>query len=179
MAFNNTYCLMMREADAERLKIRTLSDLAARIAEKPNELRIVVTNEFYARADGLPGMASAYGMKPSPGSVRQMEPGLIYLAVRDGDAQVGVGFTTDGRIRAYKLRALEDDRGFFPPYNPCFVLRKDVYEGNRDKIDAPFLRLGKLLTEPAMTELNFEAAEKKRDPGRVAEEFLRKNGLIR
>ncbi len=179
MAFNNTYCLMMRRQEAERLKVRTLSDLSALVARDPKALQIAVTNEFYARADGLPGMAAAYGMRPAPEAVRQMEPGLIYLAVRDGGAQVGVGFTTDGRIRAYDLVALEDDRRFFPPYNPCLVLRREVYEANRERIEGPFARLGALLTEAAITELNYEAAEKKRDPGAVAEEFLRKNGLIR
>ena len=50
LGFNNTYALAMREGDAARLGIRTISDLA-----RHPDLRLGLTQEFIGRADGWPG----------------------------------------------------------------------------------------------------------------------------
>ena len=50
-----------------------------------------------------------------------MQIGLVYDALSSGKLDVAVGYSTDGRISAYDLKVLEDDRRFFPPYDasPC------------------------------------------------------------
>ncbi|WP_300522724.1 glycine betaine ABC transporter substrate-binding protein [Aminiphilus sp.] len=178
MAFNNTYCLMLRAADAERLGISTTSELAAYVNANPKELKFGVTNEFFARPDGLPKLLATYEMKPEPRNLNQMEPGLIYLAVKDGSIDVGTGFTTDGRIRAYNLKVLEDDRNMYPVYNPCFVLHKDILD-KHPEIAEPFAKLGALLDEETVTELNYQATEGNRAPGEIVEEFLKRHGIIK
>ena len=46
-----------------------------------------------------------------------MQIGLVYDALSSGKLDVAVGYSTDGRISAYDLKVLEDDRRFFPPYD--------------------------------------------------------------
>lgn len=178
LAFNNTYCLMMRRSHAEELGITSLSDLAAHIAEDPKGLKTAVNNEFFLRPDGLRKLKKTYAFKPAEKNILQMESGLIYLALKDGKVDVGLGFATDGRIAAYDFVVLQDDKMMFPSYNPCFVTHKDIFE-KHPGMDEPFRKLGEILTDEEMTRLNFEVAEYKKDPRQLAEDFLRKHNIIR
>ncbi len=176
--FNNTYCLMMRKAQAKELGIESMSDLAEYIGKNPGKLKVTVNNEFFVRPDGLPTMIKTYGFKLDITSVTQMDSGLIYMALKDGKADVGLGFTTDGRIRAYDFMALRDDKQMFPAYNPCFVVRKEILDKN-PAIAEYFEKLGKVLDDKAITELNFQVAEQKEDPRKVAEKYLKEQKIIK
>jgi len=178
LPLNNTYCLMMRASDAKKHGIRSISDLAALVEKDPAALKLGVTPEFLVRPDGLPKLRTTYGLKLDAKKVVQMEPGLIYLALKDGSLDIGIGFSTDGRIRAYALQVLEDDKIMFPSYNPAFVVRKDLLEKNPG-MAVPFEKLAKVLDDEAITELNFQVAEKKQDPAAVAVAFLKKHQIIR
>lgn len=46
-----------------------------------------------------------------------MQIGLVYDALKNKKLDVAVGYSTDGRIAAYDLKILKDDRKFFPPYD--------------------------------------------------------------
>ena len=46
-----------------------------------------------------------------------MQIGLVYDALHSGNLDVAVGYSTDGRIAAYDLKVLKDDKQFFPPYD--------------------------------------------------------------
>ena len=178
LPLNNTYCLMMRAADAEKHGIKSISDLSALVEKDPAALKLGVTPEFLVRPDGLPKLRTTYSLKLDAKKVVQMEPGLIYLALRDGSLDIGIGFSTDGRIKAYNLLALEDDKIMFPSYNAAFVVRKEVLDKNPAMAE-PFAKLAKVLDDAAITELNFEVAEKKQDPAAVAQAFLKKHSIIR
>ncbi len=178
LPLNNTYCLMMRAADAEKNGIRSISDLARFVEKDPKALKMGVTPEFLVRPDGLPKLRTTYALKLDAKNVVQMEPGLIYLALKDGSLDIGIGFSTDGRIRAYSLAVLTDDKIMFPSYNPAFVVRKEILDRN-PALAVPFEKLAKVLDDEAITELNFQVAEKKQDPAAVAEAFLKKHQIIR
>jgi glycine betaine/choline ABC-type transport system substrate-binding protein len=66
----------------------------------------------------------------------------------------------------------------FPVYNPCFVLHKDILD-KHPEIAEPFAKLGALLDEEAITELNYQATEENRAPGEIVEEFLKRHGIIK
>ncbi|TXH40318.1 MAG: amino acid ABC transporter permease, partial [Burkholderiaceae bacterium] len=72
LGFNNSYALAIREADATRLGLATLSDLA-RLAPA---LKPGLSHEFLARADGWPALQRAYGLKLTPGA--GLDHGLAY-----------------------------------------------------------------------------------------------------
>lgn len=169
--FNNTYALTVRKQDARQNHWKTISDLAV---DAP-KLSAGFTSEFSARPDGYPGLAHAYGL--AFGSVRDLEPAIMYSAVADGKVDVICAFTTDGRIDAYDLLPLKDDKGFFPPYDAAPVARQEILDAHPEIIEA--LRpLAGALTQSAMRKLNYLADVEKRSPAEVAREYLESHGLI-
>mgnify|MGYP000260782194 CR=1 FL=1 len=175
--FNNTYCLMMRRADAEKLNIKTISDLAKYVKENPGKIAFGLNAEFYIRPDGYKPLQAAYDFKFPEDKIIKMDPGLLYKALKDGQVQVSMGFSTDGRIKEFDLLVLQDDKLFFPVYNPCVVVRQETLTAYPElsKIFAP---LSQKLDTQTITELNFQVDGEKRAAKDVAKEWLKKVGLI-
>ncbi|MEW6266130.1 MAG: glycine betaine ABC transporter substrate-binding protein [Thermodesulfobacteriota bacterium] len=175
--FNNTYCLMMRKADAAQLKLKTISDLAKYGLANPDKVSLGVTAEFYSRPDGYKPLQAAYGFKFTEDKIVKMDPGLLYKALKEGQVQVSTGFATDGRIKEFDLVILEDDKNYFPVYNPCVVVRKDTLDAHPElvKIFAP---LSQKLDTKSMTELNFLVDGQHKPAKEVAQEWLKKAGLL-
>ncbi|MGH7710181.1 MAG: glycine betaine ABC transporter substrate-binding protein, partial [Gemmatimonadaceae bacterium] len=117
LGFENTYAISVRRATADSLGLRTLSDLA-RVSAR---LRAGFTPDFIGRPDGLPGLTSAYGIRPR--EVRSLVPAVKYQALAEGAVDVVDGYSTDGLIRRYNLVVLQDDKQFFPPYDAAAVVR--------------------------------------------------------
>ncbi len=118
LGFSDGYALAMRGADAARLGIRTLSDLA-----RHPELRLGLSNEFIGRADGWPGLAQRYGFKQRPTG---LDHGLAYDAIAAGQIDVMDIYTTDAKINHLGLAVLQDDRNYFPRYDALVLYRLDV-----------------------------------------------------
>ncbi|CAN5824506.1 glycine betaine ABC transporter substrate-binding protein [soil metagenome] len=118
LGFNDGYALAMSAANADRLGIRNLSDLA-----KHPELKLGLSNEFIGRADGWKGLASTYGLPQSPTG---LDHGLAYDAVKAKQVDVIDIYTTDAKIDSLGLRVLQDDRNYFPRYDAVVLYRLDV-----------------------------------------------------
>jgi osmoprotectant transport system permease protein len=116
--FNDGYALAMRAADADRLGIRTLSDLA-----KHPELKLGLSNEFIGRADGWKGLAAQYALPQSPTG---LDHGLAYGAIAAKQVDVIDIYTTDAKIDSLGLRVLDDDHHYFPRYDAVVLYRLDV-----------------------------------------------------
>jgi osmoprotectant transport system permease protein len=117
--FNNSYALAMREERAQALGIRTLGDLA-----KHPALKLGLSQEFLGRSDGWPGLKAAYQLPfAAPAG---LDHGLAYEAIAAGKIDVMDIYTTDAKIERFQLRALEDDRKFFPLYEAVLLYRLDV-----------------------------------------------------
>ena len=168
--FNNTYAITVRQeiANAWR-RIEDLRPVAA-------ELTAGFTAEFSERPDGYPGLTQAYGFEF--GRARDLDPGLMYRAATQGEVDVICAFATDGRIPAYKLFSLQDNRGFFPPYFAAPVVRSEVLVAHPELRDVLDL-LGGILDDGMMQGLNYSVDESQRDPADVAREFLTTIGLLR
>jgi len=163
--FNNTYTLTVRGTFANREGVRRISDLEPLAAD----LEAGFTAEFAVREDGYPGLRKTYGF--GFGRTRDMDPGLMYQAVAREEVDVICAFATDGRIAAYDLQTLEDDKGFFPPYYAAPVVRRDTL-ADHPEIRAALAPLAGLLDDETMQRLNLEVDEKKREPADVARRFL-------
>jgi osmoprotectant transport system substrate-binding protein len=120
LGFEDTFAMVMRAGDAQRLHLRTLSD-AARLAP---QLRLGVGYEFESRPDGLPGLAAAYNLH-FQGQPRTMDLGLLYRALANHQVDLVAGNSTDGPIRALGLVILADDLHYFPPYQAVPLIRED------------------------------------------------------
>lgn len=116
LGFENTYAIAMRRRHADSLGVRTLSDLA-RVAAT---LRAGLTPDFIGRADGLPGLSGAYGIRFR--AVRALLPAVKYRALAAGEVDVVDGYSTDGLIERYDLTVLSDDKKFFPPYEAAALI---------------------------------------------------------
>ena len=119
LGFNNSYALAMREDRAQSLGIRTLSDLALH-----PDLKLGLSQEFIGRADGWPALRAAYALPFAPPS--GLDHGLAYEAVAAGKVDVMDIYTTDAKIARFRLRALEDDRKFFPRYDAVLLYRLGI-----------------------------------------------------
>jgi glycine betaine/choline ABC-type transport system substrate-binding protein len=170
--FNNTYALMVRKADADRLKITKISDLKARA----RDLTLGATQEFLVRPDGIAGLNKAYGLAFK--DMRGMDPGLMYQAVASKQVDVISGFSTDGRIPQLNLVVLQDDQKFFPPYYAAPVLRADLVQKSPIVLEV-LNRLAGKINDSTMARLNLEVDGKRRAPDEVAAEFLRSQNLIK
>jgi glycine betaine/choline ABC-type transport system substrate-binding protein len=175
--FNNTYTLTMRSEQAGELGIETFSDLAEylRSGREP-QLTAAFTAEFLQRPDGYKGLIEAYDLQ-FPEEPKQVDPGLMYRNCADGAVDVICGFATDGRISAFGLKTLEDDKGFFPPYYAAPVVRADTLK-EYPQLEAILNKLAGRISDTTMQRLNYEVDGKRRKPEDVARDFLQAEGLI-
>ena len=179
--FNNTYAIVMSAKKADELGINTLSDWAAWIKKNPGKMTVAVNTEFYSRADGFKGMMGYYGLKFGKdipdADVKKMETPLCKKAVRDGQAMCGMAFATDGEIKAYNQTVLEDDKSYFPIYNPAPVIRKAVLK-QYPEIKFILGEIGASLDTATMTRLNYRVNVNGEKPAWVAKSWLKGVGLI-
>ncbi len=131
------------------------------------------TAEFMERADGYPGLRSEYGLKLD---TLELEPGLMYQAIREKKVDLISGFSTDGRIKAYNLGVLQDDLGYFPPYYAAPLVRGATLRANPQLEDALSKLAGKISNEQ-MAQLNYQVDSLKRPTMEVVREFLSELGL--
>jgi len=169
--FNNTYTLTMRKAHAEKLGIETFSDL---IKDAPN-LVMASEPEFLERDDGYKGIQKLYGINFK--DVKAMDAGLMYSALKDSKADVAPAYATDGRIIAFDLKVLKDDKNFFPPYYAAPIIRNDTLAKHPELADALNSLAGKL-DDTTMQKLNAQVDLDKKKSKDVANEWLKAQGLI-
>jgi osmoprotectant transport system permease protein len=146
LGFNNTYALVMRRSEAQRLGIRTINDLRTH-----PELKIGLTHEFLDRQDGWRPLRERYGLPQQ--SVTGIDHALGYAAVASGSIDVKDAYSTDAKIEENDLVVLEDDLQFFPKYEAVFLFRLST---PRNAI-GPLRRLEGTLDEKRMIRLNAEA----------------------
>ncbi|MFD3560342.1 MULTISPECIES: glycine betaine ABC transporter substrate-binding protein [unclassified Streptomyces] len=176
-ALNNTYALAMNEANFKKYGTKTLSDVAALAKKNPKAVTLCVESEFANRADGLPGMEKAYGMKIPTGNVTQMDTGIIYTQAAKGTCTFGEVFTTDGRIKAMNLRVMADDKHFFPNYNAAPEMNTKSLKKYpaMAKVIEP---ITKKLNNTVAQELNAKVDVDGQDPHDVAKDWLVKEGFV-
>lgn len=172
LGFNNTYVLAMRASDAEARGIRTISDLAG----QSRTLKAGFDFEFAERDDGYKGLRQTYGLRFR--QVRDLHPDLLYGILDNRGVDVISAAATDGRMTAYSLRLLEDDKGFFPPYEAAIVVRADLLEG-QPELRAVLESLSGMLDDAAMRALNAEVDLNGITPKQAAAAFLSAAGASR
>ena len=179
---NNTYAFAMQRRRAEKEQIRTMSQLVAKVEQvrktdpKHNWL-LGLDLEFAGRSDGLKPMQALYDMPLDRPQIRQMDPGLVYNAIRAGFVDAGLVYTTDGRVKGFDLQVLEDDKGYFPSYAVTPVVRADVLQ-NTPGLEEALNTLSKQFNNQVITELNARVDIDYQTPQQVADAFLKQRGLI-
>ena len=171
LGFENTYAIAMRRGSADSLGVRTLSDLT-RAAGK---LRAGLTPDFIGRADGLPGLAGAYGIRFR--DLRALLPAVKYRALAAGEVDVVDGYSTDGLIERYDLRVLSDDKRFFPPYEAAALIGERLVRENPAAV-AALAELSGRIDVARMRALNRRVEVEGLAIPQVAREALRSLALV-
>lgn len=170
LGFNNTYAIGVTSELAERLRLRTITDLRAH-----PQLVLGFGNEFLNRADGWPGLKRRYRLPQR--DVRGLDHDLAYRGIAAGSLHVIDLYATDAEIDYYRLRALEDDQRFFPVYNAVLLYRADL-EQRAPAAVAALKRLEARIDAPTMARLNARVKLEREAETQVAADFLQKQFAI-
>ncbi|MBA2872594.1 osmoprotectant transport system substrate-binding protein [Anoxybacillus calidus] len=171
LGFNNTYALALRQELANKLGVKTYTDLAA----KAPRLTFGSDAEFFERSDGFDALEKAYNFEFK--KTTNIDPDLQYEAAKNGDIDVITAFSTDARIKQFDLTLLEDDKNFFPPYYAVPIIRQEVLDVNPG-LEETLNKLAGILSDEKMLELNAQVNLKGKEPKQVAIDFLKSEGLI-
>jgi osmoprotectant transport system substrate-binding protein len=175
---NNTYAFAVRSEAYDRLGVKQISDFKRLINENPEEATLCVGTEFSTRDDGLPGVQKAYGFEFPDENVVKIDEGLIYQATDQGDrCNFGEVFATDGRIANLDLELVEDDKNFFPIYNPALSVREQTMN-EYPQIAKLFAPISEKLDTRTLQQLNAAVDVEGQLPEEVAEQWLSENGFI-
>lgn len=170
--FANSYAFTVTSELAKKHDLKTVSDLKA-IAP---ELRLGVDSAWIRRpAVGYQSFIKTYGFEF--GRVFPMNIGLVYKAVESGEMDVVLAYTTDGRIEAFDLVTLEDNKHLFPPYDSSPVVRNEVLK-KHPELKGIIQKLAGKISTKQMRKMNYQANVKLKEPRLVAKEFLEKNNYF-
>ncbi|PRP92068.1 Glycine betaine/carnitine/choline transport system permease protein OpuCB [Enhygromyxa salina] len=146
LGFENAYALALPSAEAERLGVRTIAELAV---HAPG-WTIAGDYEFFSRPEWA-RLREVYGLEFE--ATRTMDSALMYGAVRGGEVEVVSAYSTDGRVAAYELTLLEDPRGAIPPYDAVILINGEAARAHPELVDALGQLVGRV-DAPRMREAN-------------------------
>lgn len=176
--FSNTYALALPEKVARQYpQINNISQLNAVLQAEADENHLVALDtEFANRSDGLAGLVEQYGLNLTRKNIRQMDAGLVYTALRNAQVFAGLVYTTDGRLNAFKLKLLEDDKHYFPDYTAAPVVRQAFLDAH-PQLAAQLKPLAELFDDETMRQLNARVDVGHESPSTVAADFLRQHPI--
>jgi osmoprotectant transport system permease protein len=166
LGFENTFAILVRGADAERLGLKSIADAAG----PSRGWQAGFGYEFLEREDGYRGLARAYDLR-FRAPPRAMDLSLIYRALADGQVDLVAGDATSGLIDAYGLVMLEDTRRYFPPYDAVVLARSATLLAHPVVAEA-LAGLSGQVPVAAMREMNRAVDSDRRDPADVVRGFL-------
>jgi len=171
LGFENTFAMVIRGDDADKMHIRRTSDIAA-IAPS---WRIGVGYEFLERPDGFKGWSERYKLHFA-GEPQVMDLGLLYRALQDRKVDIVAGNSTDGLVDSLGFVALNDELRYFPPYDAVPVVRQSTlaeYPGLRGAL----AELAGKVSAADMRRMNYAVDGRLNDPADVVRQFRSSKGL--
>ena len=167
LGFNDTYAIAVTDSFAKQHQLHTIGDLA----RVQSTVRAAFSYEFMDRKDGYPGMVASYRLNLDSNNVKRMEHNLSFQAIAEGAVDVMDVYSTDAKIKRFKLQLLEDDRHYFPVYQAVWVARKAFVE--RFPQEWQILRkVEGTISEEAMRNMNAQVEIDKDSAAKVASQFL-------
>jgi osmoprotectant transport system permease protein len=173
LGFENAYALAMNPGRAEELlgpdrAQWTVSRLAEQTRRRP--VSVAGDLQFFRRLEWRQ-LRDRYRLRFRDRN--EADPTLMYGAVRDGEVDVIVAYTSDGRIERYGLVLLKDDLGVLPSYDAILLVsaRAAAQPGVLESLK-PLVRDGGVINDAAMREANRQVDVEGRSPRRVGLELL-------
>lgn len=133
------------------------------------------TPEFMGREDGYIGLKKVYHL-----NIRNVviSDAVMYKAAYEKKLDVISGYSTDGRLKAFDLIVLKDDKKIFPPYYVAPVVQENVLQ-KYPQLENVLNQLAGRIGDTVMTELNYRVDYLKQNPEKVAKDFLMEQGLYK
>lgn len=169
LGFSNSYAIFIPQNFLP--EIQTISALRS----LSPSLKMGITPEFNVRPDGYKNLTTAYNLKFK--SLKVLDIGLLYEALNNGQIDLGMGYVTDGRNYAYKLRQIKDDKEFFPHYLAFILIRTDCLKKHPQLLGI-LNRLSHRISQEEMTLMNYKVDVLKEPSFKVAQDFLISKNLI-
>lgn len=174
LGFDNSYRILVTNERAAALGLSTISDLE----KAEHGLRIACPPEYMKRPqDGLAALVQRYGLRLAGAPLVIREPDRRLQALFDRQADVAVGYATDGALVSLGVKALEDNLQFFPPYEAAVVIRSEVLS-QAPRLRRVLARLEGTLDTETMRRLNYEVQVEGREAEVVAKRFLQRRKLL-
>lgn len=178
LGINNTYSIAVPQRIADQYKLDKVSDLVP-VADK---LVFGAEHEFFSEEGSMKynPFVKFYGLNFKES--KQVDLGLKYSAVSNGNIDVTEVYATDGLNKKAQLKVLKDDKNFFPEYNGALLVRADLFE--RFAKTAPNLKetlnkLGGIFDNETMVNLTYAVDVEGKTPQEVAQKFLQEKGLLK
>lgn len=172
LGYANTYAFTVRSDIAEKYNLEKISDLKDIAGEMTAGFD---TTWLEREVDGYDAFVETYGFEF--GKTHPMTIGLVYTAVKNKELDIALAYSTDARIKAYNLVALEDNKHFFPPYDASPVITQEALDKYPEIADAIKPLLG-TISEETIRGLNAKVDLKDQDIDDVAIEYLKSQGLL-
>ena len=164
LGFNNTYAIGVTKQLADKLGLKSISDLR----EYPY-LKLGFGNEFMDRADGWPGLKRRYQLPQT--NVTGLDHDLAYRGLASDTIQITDLYATDAEIEFYHLTALKDDLHYFPEYKAIVLYRSEL-KRRTPEVVAMFNRLAGKIDSKSMIKMNASVKLHDESDAAVAASFL-------
>ncbi|MBJ7312514.1 glycine betaine ABC transporter substrate-binding protein [Rugamonas sp. CCM 8940] len=179
---NVSYALAVPKKLAAAEGLVSLADLARHVnAGKP--VKLVASQEFVDRDDGLKAFEAAYAFKLKPtqliilpgGNTAQTETAA---AQGTSGANVAMAYGTDGQLAALGLLALSDPRAAVEVYQPVLTVRSDALK-KYPAIGTIVAPIFATLDTATLSRLNARIVVGGQSGAKVAEQYLREKGFLK
>ena len=168
---NDTNGLVVTQETADANSLTTTSDLA----DVAGDMTLGGPPECPERPFCIPGFKETYGIEF--GDFKPLDVGgpLTVAALKKGEIDVGLLFTTSSAIQANEFVTLEDDKGLQPADVLVPVIRDDA---NNDEVTELLDGVSAALTTEEMVDLNTRVEIDHEDAADVATDYLTEKGLL-
>jgi osmoprotectant transport system substrate-binding protein len=171
IGFKDDYAIALKKTWTEENDVRKISQLEAHAPK----MVLGTDPEFASRVDGLIQIKKVYGFEFA--EVKQMQPTLIYQAIRSNQVDAITAYTTDARVELFDLQILKDDKRALPPYDAIIIMKKELADD--EGILKVVRKLNNRIDTAEMRRLNGLYDVDKKEAREIAHEFLIKQGLIK
>jgi osmoprotectant transport system permease protein len=170
LGFNNTYGIAVRKEWIDEYKIHKLSQLTEWLKDKSDKkIKAAFTPEFTNRPENWPQLKNFYALENI--QVLQMDHQLAYESLAHLKVDLMEAYTTDAKLKHYKLKVLDDDQKFFPRFDAVILANAKWVKKNAETW-AHLQKLEGLFSDEVMTELNGQADLEKKSIASIARNFL-------
>ena len=168
----DTNAFVVTQETSDELGITTLSDLA----EKGADLTLGGPQDCESNAFCIPGLQSVYGLDMSE-NFTPLDAGLVATSLEEGAIDVGLLFSTDGRIASEGWVLLEDDQQMLAADNVFPVAAQEVVDAYGDDLVGLLDDISSELNTEGLIELNRRYDVEREDAEDIAADWLDEHGF--